>query len=114
MFGFFRPSIPQVTAEELRQRLAAGEGLTILDVREPHEFARGHIPGALLVPLGRLEGSLGELRRRVREGDVVVVCRSGNRSAAACRVLREAGIAAWNLRGGMLAWRGPVRAAEPV
>lgn len=73
-----------------------------VDVREPHEFADAHIAGALLMPLGTLSKRWSELQKHA---DIVVVCRSGNRSAAACRQLQAAGITqAANLSGGMLAW----------
>ena len=73
-----------------------------VDVREPHEYADAHIAGALLVPLGTLATRLGELRKHA---DIIVVCRAGNRSAAACRQLHAAGVTqAVNMRGGMLAW----------
>lgn len=75
----------------------AGE-VVLLDVREDNEWEAGHAPGAVHVVLGHLEpeGLAGE--------DVVVVCRSGNRSGKAAEILAEAGINARNLNGGMQAW----------
>jgi rhodanese-related sulfurtransferase len=55
--------VPTVTAAELRRELegAEGAGLVLLDVREPAEYARGHLPGARLIPLGQLADRAGEL-----------------------------------------------------
>jgi sulfur dioxygenase len=77
----------------------------ILDVREPEEFTGplGHIPGAILIPLGELAQRAGEL---ARDRPIVAVCRAGSRSAQATVILREAGFAdVANLAGGMLRWR---------
>ena len=76
----------------------------IVDVREPHEFdgGLGHIPGAELVPLGTL-GKTAKLWEP--DAAIVLVCRSGGRSAAAARLLVRLGFSTvMNLRGGMLAW----------
>ncbi|HEY9100579.1 MBL fold metallo-hydrolase [Chitinimonas sp.] len=80
-------------------------GLQILDVREAPEFIDrlGHLPGARLVPLSQLTGSLDQLDR---ERPVVAVCRSGVRSAQACVLLSKAGFGkVANLAGGMLRWK---------
>lgn len=76
------------------------EGATVLDVREPYEWADAHIEGSVLIPLGRLQvGSVPSGR------PVVVVCRSGRRSAAAVQALQSAGRDdVVNLAGGVLAW----------
>jgi rhodanese-related sulfurtransferase len=76
-------------------------GALLLDVREPAEWRAGHAPGARHIPLGELEGRLGELPR---DQTVVVVCRSGGRSARATSVLTRSGFQALNLNGGMGAW----------
>ena len=77
----------------------------VLDVREPEEFngPLGHVPGARLIPLGKLSTRLGEIEN---EKPVVVVCRSGARSAQATLILGKAGFdKVANLSGGMLRWR---------
>jgi glyoxylase-like metal-dependent hydrolase (beta-lactamase superfamily II)/rhodanese-related sulfurtransferase len=77
----------------------------IVDVREREEFngPLGHVPGARLIPLGNLNGKLKELKN---ETPIVVVCRSGARSAQATVMLGKAGFArVANLSGGMLRWR---------
>jgi rhodanese-related sulfurtransferase len=50
-----RGRVPEITPQDVMQRLEGGEDLLVLDVREPHEFAQGHLPGALNVPRGLLE-----------------------------------------------------------
>ncbi len=79
-----------------------------LDVRETSEFRAGHVPGALHIPLGQLHRRLGELGR---DRSIVAVCRSGNRSGAAARMLAAEGYQVENLGGGMIAW---TRAGLPV
>lgn len=79
------------------------EGGLLLDVREAGEWDAGHAPAARHVPLGELGSRLAELPG---EGTIVVVCRSGARSALATVALREAGYDARNLAGGMKAWAG--------
>ena len=77
----------------------------ILDVREPEEFngPLGHVPGAQLIPLGALVGKAGDMQKQT---PIVVVCRSGARSAQATVVLGKAGFdKVANLSGGMLRWR---------
>jgi sulfur dioxygenase len=84
----------------------------ILDVREEDEFAGplGHIPGAILIPLGTLAGRVAELDR---DRPIVAVCRAGSRSAHAVTILTQAGFAAVaNLAGGMLRWRAEGHAVE--
>lgn len=77
----------------------------ILDVREETEFKNGHILNAKLIPLGKLNERIGELER-CREQPILVVCRSGQRSVAACALLGKHGFGlAYNLKGGVLAWQ---------
>jgi rhodanese-related sulfurtransferase len=76
------------------------EGLAVLDVREPVEWSYGHIEGAIHIPLGELTSRLGE----VPEGQILVVCKVGARSARAVGWLVQQGREAVNLDGGMLDW----------
>lgn len=77
----------------------------VLDVREEKEFNSGHILNAKLIPLGKLVERIGELERD-REHAIVVMCRSGQRSASACVLLGKEGFKqAYNLSGGVLAWQ---------
>ena len=76
----------------------------VLDVREDKEFATGHIPKARHIPLGALASRLGELEK-FKNKPIVVNCRSGQRSARACGILKKHGFEkAVNLAGGIVAW----------
>ncbi|WP_369174726.1 rhodanese-like domain-containing protein [Streptomyces sp. R28] len=77
--------------------------LTVIDVRTPGEYSAGHLPGALNIPLDRLDSALPTLRRLPGE-QLLVVCASGARSENACRVLAEHGVRAMTLTGGTQAW----------
>lgn len=95
-----------MTPAELQERLAAGRRPLMIDVREPEEYAEGHIPGVKLVPLGELPQRYHELDPAQ---EIVLVCRSGNRSGRAQEWLWLRGLrSTYNLVGGMLAWAGPV------
>jgi rhodanese-related sulfurtransferase len=76
------------------------EGLHVLDVREDVEWAHGHIEGALHIPLGDLPVRVGELP----DGQTLVVCKVGGRSARAVAWLQAQGYEVVNLDGGMLDW----------
>ncbi len=80
-------------------RLAASGAIVLLDVREPQEWEAGHAAEAVHLPLGQLADHASADGR-----PVIAVCRSGNRSGDATRRLRRAGVDAFNLSGGMLAW----------
>lgn len=83
----------------------------VLDVREANEFKTGRLLNAKHIPLGKLRERVGELER-YREKPIVVVCRSGNRSATACSLLGRDGFSqVYNLSGGMMAWQ---KAGLPV
>lgn len=90
--------IPEVDAA--RARAMVEQGALLLDVREHDEWDAGHAPQAVHAPLRTL--SLDHVDGAEQ---VVVVCRSGRRSAAATAALREHGVDAHNLAGGMPAWR---------
>jgi len=77
----------------------------VLDVREDSEYKAGHVLDAKLIPLGKLKERIGELEK-FRDRPIVVVCRSGNRSATACVMLGKQGFTkAHNLAGGVMAWQ---------
>ncbi|MFE1882741.1 rhodanese-like domain-containing protein [Streptomyces diastatochromogenes] len=78
--------------------------LTVIDVRTPGEYASGHLPGALNIPLDRIRRALPEIRHAAERGEVLVVCASGARSENACGLLAEQGIPAATLAGGTSAW----------
>jgi rhodanese-related sulfurtransferase len=77
----------------------------VLDVREDAEFKSGHLINAKWIPLGRLADRIGEVEK-YRNQPIVVVCRSGMRSASACSTLGKQGFTqAYNLSGGVMGWQ---------
>jgi len=98
-----------------REQLAQ-PGALLLDVRNPDEWdgPLGHVEGAKLLPLPELAARIGELEAW-KDQPVVVVCRSGNRSGQAARMLAEAGFSrVSNLEGGMIAWRQTEAPSSPA
>lgn|SRR5690606_5615121 len=97
--------IREISAFELKNMMDAGRAPDILDVREPDEYAAGHIPGALNIPLGLLPVMTDE----VDKGKTWhVICHSGARSAVAVQYLAGLGWNAVNVAGGMCFWTGAV------
>ena len=96
---------PEIDVDQLE---AGRSAATVIDVREPGEYVAGHVPGALLVPMGRLAAHADEL-----DGSrpVYVVCASGNRSAAMADLLVARGFDAYSVAGGTAAW---ARSGRPV
>lgn len=88
---------PEINVVDIAELLAGGASL--LDVREPDEWAAGHAAAAVHVPMGQLT-----LDRVPPGRPVLVVCHLGARSAAVCGALRRAGVDARNVHGGMDAW----------
>lgn len=98
------PALPEVSAMQVRERLAAGEHFLLLDVREADERETARIEGASWIPLGELALRAEELAEW-RDRPVVVHCHHGVRSAKGCAVLRERGFSrVSNLAGGIEAW----------
>jgi len=94
-----------ISVEEVKKRLDAGESLHLVDVREPHEHADFNIGGTLL-PLGRVQQMDIDDIEPWKDEEVIVYCRSGNRSGMASMMLESAGFTnVKNLTGGMLAWQ---------
>jgi len=94
-----------ITVEEVKARLDAGEKLNIVDVREPYENAEFNI-GGLLLPLGKVQTMQVEDIEDLKDEEVILYCRSGNRSGQACLILETMGFKnTKNLVGGMLNWR---------
>jgi rhodanese-related sulfurtransferase len=94
-----------ITIEEVKQRLDAGEKLNLIDVREPHENAEFNIGGKLL-PIGNIQSMQIEDIEDLKNEEVILYCRSGNRSGISASILDQLGFAnTKNLVGGMLAWQ---------
>ena len=98
-------------ADTLKATRLYNDDALVLDVREDKEYADGHIPKAKHIPLGQLAGRLQELDK-FKSKPVLVTCRSGQRSARACGILKKAGFeTVYNQAGGLIAWE---RANLPV
>ena len=80
----------------------AGDSTVLLDVRNPDERAKGHIPGSIHIPLPQLRARLGELPK---DKEIVVHCQSGQRSYFACRILSQRGFRVRNLTGSYRTWK---------
>jgi sulfur-carrier protein adenylyltransferase/sulfurtransferase len=96
--------VPEMTVTELKARLDRGESMVLVDVREPYEWQIANLgpQGAQLIPLSELSYRADELDPAQ---EIVLYCRSGNRSGRAARQLRAQGFSrVWNLQGGILAW----------
>lgn len=106
-------SVPQMPVDELRAELREGRpGLQVLDVRRPGEYSAGHVPGAVNVPLDRLEGAAGDLDT---SRPTVVICAGGYRSSVGTALLRRAGFEdLYNVVGGTSAWIAAGYPTEPV
>jgi rhodanese-related sulfurtransferase len=95
------PPTAEIDALTLAQRLAH-EPVFLLDVREPHEYDAGHLTGAVRIGVDEVANYLDRL---AQHAEIVVYCRSGMRSARATDILRQRGINAVSLTGGLLAWQ---------
>jgi molybdopterin/thiamine biosynthesis adenylyltransferase/rhodanese-related sulfurtransferase/molybdopterin converting factor small subunit len=101
-----------ITARELKARLDRGEPITLLDVREPHEWDIAHLEGARLIPVAQVQARAAELNTAE---DIVVYCKGGTRSARAVQELRELGFRKLkNLKGGINAWSEDVDPSVPL
>ena len=91
--------IPEVAVDDLAEALE--RGVPVFDVREVGEYVAGHVPGAVLLPLGEVTARVAEFPT---EGSVYLICQSGGRSGRACEFLRQQGVTAINVAGGTGAW----------
>lgn len=97
-----------ITVEALKARLDNGEQINLLDVREDHERAEFNIGGTHL-PLGKVQALQMDELEGWKDGEVIIYCRSGNRSGVAALLMEQAGFKnVVNLTGGMLAWRDKI------
>lgn len=98
-----------ISVEEVKARMDKGEKLNILDVREPGEHSEFNIGGVLL-PLGMIQSMQIDEIEDWKDKEVIVYCRSGQRSAVACLFLETLGFQnTKNLAGGTLAWKEKIR-----
>lgn len=95
---------------EILKQSATSNHITLLDVREPAEYAFGHIPGALSIPFGTLENRTSELDP---DKDIYVICRTGTRSDMAAQLLSDLGFTrVTNIIPGMFQWIDPIICEE--
>lgn len=97
---FSRFKVPSVSAAEARDLVRSGAQL--IDVRENSEWNAGHAPQALHVPTSQVSAKINRLKK---DKEIIVVCRSGNRSRGVTSQLRKLGYEAFNLSGGMRSWQ---------
>jgi rhodanese-related sulfurtransferase len=94
-----------ISVDEVKERLDAGEKLNLVDVRQPEETAEFNI-GGIAIPLGNIQSMQTEQIDDLRDEEVIFYCRSGNRSGQAALILEQLGFSnVKNLTGGMLKWR---------
>jgi rhodanese-related sulfurtransferase len=103
MFGL---GVKTITTQELAEKIKAGK-VVLIDVREPYEFAAGHISKAVNIPLGKLAERMEWFDK---DAETFVICQSGHRSATATRKLTRAGFSAvYSVKGGTSAWQGKLK-----
>lgn len=96
--------IKEMDVSELAQLKAKGNSIRVIDIRQPAELNGGIIPGAEALPMHTIPLRINELKQ---DETLIMVCRSGARSAQACMFLQQQGYDnVFNLRGGMMAWAG--------
>ena len=107
-----QPTMEEITAKELKQRIDKGDDIQIIDVREPHEYEIGQIPNSKLIPLGQVLNRINEIDP---DRETVVHCKMGGRSAKAIDALKRAGFQGHliNLAGGITAWSNDVDPSVP-
>ncbi len=100
--------VAQVSTQEL-EKLLSKKDTVVIDVRTSGEFAQGHIPGAKLINLYDTSFSK-KIAQLDKNKNYYINCRSGSRSAMACRKMQKLGFEnVWNVSGGIMAWRGKVK-----
>jgi len=94
-----------ISVQEVKDRLDKGEEINLIDVREPYEHAEFNI-GGILYPLGDIRAMMVEELEDLKDKEVVLYCRTGNRSAQAAMILDMLGFEnTKNLVGGVVAWQ---------
>ncbi|MGC4036537.1 MAG: rhodanese-like domain-containing protein [Chitinophagaceae bacterium] len=94
-----------ISAEEVKEKMDKGETLTLIDVREPFEHEEYNI-GGILYPLGNIQSMMVDELEEYKDKEIILYCRSGNRSGQACMILDMLGFSdTKNLVGGMVGWQ---------
>lgn len=108
--------IPEMTVSELKQLIdSAADDFVLIDVRNPHEYEIGKIPGSVLVPLPEIENGAGvaKIKELVNGHRLIAHCKMGGRSAKALGILKEAGLDGINVKGGINAWSQEIDPSVP-
>lgn len=95
--------IETITTDELEKKLAAGEEIELVDVREDEEVKQGMIPGAKHIRMMTIPENLDYFDK---EKEYIIICRSGSRSENVCYYLQDRGYKVRNMIGGMMYWTG--------
>lgn len=99
-----KATVKTITKEALKARLAEATTPVLLDVRSQEEFDAGHIEGAILIPVDRLEERIAELQQN-KDAEIIVYCHTGRRSTRAAEILAGNGFSnITNFTGGWSAW----------
>jgi len=103
--GWILADFEFITPQQAQMLIEEDQNVTLLDVRTTDEFKEGHIQGATLIPLSKLEANLEKLKD-VKKTNIIVYCRSGSRSVAASRILKAHGFTPLNVKNGMIGLLG--------
>jgi rhodanese-related sulfurtransferase len=103
----------EITAQELKKKLDSGEALHLIDVREPAEHRICRIEGAELIPMRQVAHALDALKAKSVSGPLVCYCHHGVRSLQVASWLRQRGLEAQSLAGGIESWSVSVDAGVP-
>ena len=103
--GWILADFKFITAQQAQVLIEKDQNVTLLDVRTVDEFKEGHIRGATLIPVSKLEANLAKLKDS-KNKQIVVYCRSGSRSVAASRILKANGFTPLNVKHGMIGLLG--------
>ena len=108
--------IPEMTVSDLKQLIDSGaDDFVLIDVRNPHEYEIGQIPGSVLVPLPDIENGDGvaKVKELVNGHQLIAHCKMGGRSAKALAILKQSGIDGTNVTGGITAWSQQIDSSVP-
>ncbi len=99
--------MPNISSDDVLKKIAAKENILLLDVRTEEEFSEGHLENATHIPLQELNERINELEQ-FKGKEIIVYCRSGNRSKTATSILQTKGFHAVNMEGGIKQWNGKI------
>jgi len=108
--------LPEMTVTELKQLIDSGaDDFVLIDVRNPHEYEIGKIPGSVLVPLPEIENGDGvaKVKELLNGHRLIAHCKMGGRSAKALGILKQAGVDGINVKGGINAWSQEIDPSVP-